>query len=181
MNIQVRKLALEEISLPLFASFQRHQTVKRCWRKDEGSWILKDIAFEENWGPKEKEILVRDLANTTNTGGDVWGAFQQNRLIGFCSVEKGLFGNNGQYAELTSIHVSEESRGMGTGRLLFEKAKTSARSFGAKKLYISGHSSEESQAFYKAMGCREAEEYSQKVVEKEPFDCQLECPLEDTP
>ena len=49
-----------------------------------------------------------------------------------------------------------------------------AKAKGAKKLYISAHSSVESQAFYKAIGCREAEEYSQPHVEKEPCDCQLE-------
>ena len=42
------------------------------------------------------------------------------------------------------------------------------------KLYISGHSAVETQAFYKAMGCVEAKEYNQKHVELEPYDCQLE-------
>lgn len=39
------------------------------------------------------------------------------------------------------------------------------------------HSIVESQAFYRKMGCTEAQEYSQKHVEAEPFDCQLECML----
>ena len=45
------------------------------------------------------------------------------------------------------------------------------------KLYISAHSAVESQAFYKAMGCVEAEVYHQGHVEEEPYDCQLECGL----
>lgn len=49
------------------------------------------------------------------------------------------------------------------------------RTWGEEIIYISAHSSVESQAFYKAMGCVEAEEYSIKHVEKEPCDCQLEC------
>ena len=32
-------------------------------------------------------------------------------------------------------------------------------------------------AFYKSMGCVEAEVYNQKHVEDEPYDCQLECGL----
>ncbi|MEC4272258.1 hypothetical protein VJ923_03670 [Adlercreutzia sp. R25] len=52
-----------------------------------------------------------------------------------------------------------------------------ARERGAGKLYISAHSAAETQAFYKSMGCVEAEVYSQKHVEDEPFDCQLECVL----
>ena len=42
---------------------------------------------------------------------------------------------------------------------------------------ISAHSAVESQAFYKSMGCVEAEVYNQKHVEDEPYDCQLECGL----
>ncbi len=49
-----------------------------------------------------------------------------------------------------------------------------AKAMGAEKLYISAHSSKESQAFYKAVGCVEAEEYNPASVEKEPCDCQLE-------
>lgn len=35
----------------------------------------------------------------------------------------------------------------------------------------------ESQAFYKKMGCVEAEQYNREHVDKEPYDCQLECKL----
>ncbi|MGN0998888.1 MAG: GNAT family N-acetyltransferase, partial [Faecousia sp.] len=72
------------------------------------------------------------------------------------------------------IHVSQECRGRGIGRKLMEASKDWAKGRGAQKLYISAHSSVESQAFYRAMGCREAEEYNRASVEKEPCDCQLE-------
>lgn len=52
-----------------------------------------------------------------------------------------------------------------------------AREKNAKKLYISAHSAVESPAFYKAMGCVEAKEYNAEHVEKEPYDCQLECDM----
>ncbi len=42
-------------------------------------------------------------------------------------------------------------------------------------LYISAHSAVETQAFYKKMGCTEAQQYRQEHVEQEPYDCQLEC------
>ena len=79
--------------------------------------------------------------------------------------------------DLVEIYVSEELRGQGVGKKLFLKAKEWAKQHGAEKLYISAHSAVESQAFYKSMGCVEAREYSAKHVEKEPCDCQLECPL----
>jgi hypothetical protein len=44
-------------------------------------------------------------------------------------------------------------------------------------LYISSHSSEESQAVYRAVGCCEAKEINERLAEEEPYDCQLEFPL----
>ena len=84
------------------------------------------------------------------------------------------FGSKGQYRDLTSLHVSRDKRGHGIGRTLFQKAADWARSRGAEKLYISSHSAVETQAFYRAMGCVEAQEYQYAHVEKEPYDCQLE-------
>ena len=70
--------------------------------------------------------------------------------------------------------MSEDMRGKGIGKQLFLDAACWAREKGAEKLYISAHSAVESQAFYTAMGCRQAEYYHQAHVEAEPFDCQLE-------
>ena len=79
--------------------------------------------------------------------------------------------------DLSSIHVSEDVRGQGIGSRLFYAAKQWAREQGGEALYISAHSSVESQAFYKRMGCAEARQYQAEHVEKEPYDCQLECML----
>jgi len=104
----------------------------------------------------------------------VFGAFEKERLVGFASVENQLFGSRMQYVQLSCIHVSEEWRGKGIGKRLFVIAVEGARRLGAEKLYISAHSSKESQAFYHAMGCIEAIEYNKELAEAEPCDCQLE-------
>ena len=49
-----------------------------------------------------------------------------------------------------------------------------ARRLGADKLYISAHSSKESQAAYRALGCSFAEEINEELAAAEPFDVQLE-------
>ena len=103
--------------------------------------------------------------------------FCEGKLKGFVSAEAELFGGEEGYCDLSSIHVSEDMRKQGIGRALFLAAKTWAKQKGAKKLYISAHSAIESQAFYRSMGCVEANVYHQGHVEKEPFDCQLECIL----
>ena len=59
-------------------------------------------------------------------------------------------------------------------KYIIETAKAGTISRAAEKLYISSHSAVETQAFYRAVGCREAQEYNAEHVEQEPFDCQLE-------
>lgn len=173
-KIKYRKLEVDEINKDLFKDFNRYQRVTKCWRKVENNWVIKDIEFTEEWTSKEYEFLVKCLQNTANTGGVVFAAFNAESLAGFVSVENALFGRQKEYLQLSSIHVTFEGRGMGIGRKLFELAVNSARDMGAKKLYISAHSSIESQAFYKKLGCVEAVEYNEKLVAEEPCDCQLE-------
>lgn len=60
----------------------------------------------------------------------------------------------------------------------FYQACEEARRLGADKLYISAHSSKESQATYKALGCVHAKEINPKLAEEEPCDVQLEYVLD---
>lgn len=174
-QIQYRALCEEEISLSLFQNFIRHQVVTKCWRKENGEWIVKDAPFIDDWSEEEYKILVSCLKNTIISGGLVYGAFYEGKLKGFVSVESEWFGGEREYLDLSSIHVSEDMRKQGIGKALFLAAKEWAKQKGAKKLYISSHSAVESQAFYRAMGCVEARVYHQEHVEREPYDCQLEC------
>lgn len=175
--VQYRALEAEEICPELFRDFIRHQMVTKCWRKENGEWVIRDAPFIDDWTEKEYQILISCLKNTVRTHGLVYAAFCGGKLKGFVSVESGIFGNEQKYCDLSSIHVSEDMRRRGIGRTLFLAAKEWAKQNGAGKLYISAHSAVESQAFYRSMGCVEAKVYHQKHVEEEPYDCQLECCL----
>lgn len=173
--ITYKMITEQELELSLFASFIRRQIVDKCWRRVEGKWCVQSDPFVDDWSEKDYEFLVQCLKNTVKTGGLVMGAFADGKLKGFVSVEAAPLGRKGQYLDLTSIHVSQDMRGSGIGSCLFAEAKMWAKEHGAEKLYISAHSAVESQAFYRAMGCVEAEEYQQEHVVQEPYDCQLEC------
>lgn len=175
--ITCRRLTAPEIDRTLFAGFVRRQEVTRCWRKIGGAWRLRDIAFVDDWSEEDYAFLVTCLQNTVHTGGAVFGAFADGVLKGFASVESAPLGRNGDYRDLSSLHVSQELRGQGIGRRLFALAREFAREQGAQKLYISAHSAAETQAFYRAVGCTEAQEYDPEHTAKEPCDCQLECPV----
>ena len=175
--IQYRELNIDEMNRGLFQDFIRRQKVILCRRKEQGVWVLKREPFIDDWSEEDYQILIQCLKRTVFTGGFVYGAFYNESLKGFVSVESEPFGATGEYLDLSSIHVSEDMRGKGMGKSLFDSAKEWARKKGASKLYISAHSAIETQNFYQAMGCVEAEEYNQKHVEAEPYDCQLECVL----
>lgn len=178
--IQYRSLNEKEICRELFTDFVRHQEVTKCWRREDERWVIKDAPFTDDWGEEEYQFLVQCLRDTVKRGGFVYAAFAEGRLKGFVAVLPELFGGEHRYLDLAAIHVSEDMRKKGIGTRLFHAAKQWAKEKGACKLYISAHSAVESQAFYQAMGCVEAQLYNQAHVEKEPFDCQLEADLGET-
>lgn len=175
--IYYRTLCRDELNRNLFENFIRRQVVTKCWRKENGQWMIKDAPFIDDWSEKDYHQLISHLKTLAGFGGFVYGAFMNGSLKGFVSVGAERIGSRGQYLDLTNIHVSEDMRGKGVGKRLFLSAAEWAADQGAEKLYISAHSAVESQAFYHAMGCVEAEEYNTQHLQEEPFDCQMEYKL----
>ena len=170
----IKKLRMQDCVPELFSKFNRYQEVKRCWRKENGEWLLKDISFIDQWSDEEKANRITGLSYCLQKDGVVLGAFVENDLVGFASIANRIFGSNREYIQLEMLHVSYELRGKGIGKALFRKICKEAKKFDAKKLYISAQSSEETQAFYRLMGCVEAVEINKKLYGEEPFDCHLE-------
>ena len=158
--------------------FVRHQQVKECWRNVDGQWKLVPIEFEENWSIEQCQKIAADVALHMEKDQTAIGVFDGEEVIGFITVSHNIFGNTAKYVELVCFQVSEPYRGMGIGKALFYHACEEARRLGADKLYISAHSSKESQAAYKALGCVHAKEINQKLAEEEPCDVQLEYVLD---
>lgn len=172
--IEYRKIGPEMLKMELFDRFSRRQEVTKCWRREGGRWVVKDISFIDDWDDADHRRVLRQLGDVLAGGGAVWGAFEEGALKGFASVSGRLIGSRGQYAVLEELHVSEDRRRMGLGRELLRRAAESARALGAEKLYISSMSAVESQAFYLSMGCTEAQESDPAHVEREPCDVQRE-------
>ncbi len=174
--IEYRTLSKEAIVPELFAHFRRYQQITSCWVKEEGAWSLRPAPRTiENWDEKQKEFICWCLGNILSEGGMAAGAFLGGELKGIVAVEGVCLGSRNQYLPVAFLHVSQELRGMGIGKTLFAMAKDFAASRGAEKLYISSQPSQETQAFYAAMGCVEAQEYHAAYVEHNPSECQIEC------
>ena len=176
-NFTVKKLTLDNCQLELLENFNRYQEIKRCWRKEDNVWVLKDIAFIEQWGDEKKSKIVAGFKECIKKGGIIIAVYLNDNLIAFSCIENRLFGSKNEYINLDSIQVSYEFRRHGLGRLLFNNSCEEAKILGAKKLYISANSSEETQAFYKFVGCCETAEINRELFEKEPFDVHMEYSL----
>lgn len=93
-------------------------------------------------------------------------------MVGFIGLKKDLVE---PYMILDLMQVSATCRGQGIGRKLFDVGKEEARKAGAEALYISACSSEETIAFYKAMGAELTDCPIKEIAEAEPYDLQMVC------
>lgn len=158
-------------------SFIRHQEVNECWRKIDEKLKLVPLSFVEDWSLKEKRAIAKDITEHMEKDQTAFGAFNSRELIGFITLSHNFFGTTSKYAEVVCFQVSKPYRGKGIGRKLFNMVKEEAKIIGAEKLYISSHSSKESQNAYKSLGCVLAKERNEDLVKEEPFDIQLEYSL----
>ncbi len=177
MDYQYRRLDKYNFTGNSLDDFVRHQTVTECLRKTGSDWKLVPNAFEENWPREQCRKIAEDMARHMDLDQTGFGAFDGGRIIGFATVSHRIFGTAARYAQLVCFQVSEEYRRQGIGRKLFSMACEEARRLGADKLYISAHSSEASQAAYRALGCSFAEEINAELAAAEPFDVQMEYKL----
>lgn len=173
-DIVYLKLTAENFSRNSLDDFIRHQEVKECRRFIDGEWKYIKNEFTEDWDLNKRREVADTICNGINTNQTAYGAFSEQKLIGYAVISNELFGSQKQYSELVLFHVSEPFRHMGIGGQLFRHICNEARKIGAKKLYISAHSSKESQTAYQKLGCIHAEEINTEIAENEPFDVQME-------
>ena len=178
MSVQVviKRLTRANLRADSLDGFIRHQEVNECWRFVAGEWRLCPIVFTEHWDHARLRAEAKDILHAIDAEFPVIGAFSGDQIIGYAMLGE-LLGSQQQYMELVSFHVSAPYRGQGIGRQIFSAICDEARALGADKLYISAHSSRESQAAYCALGCIHAQEVDAAHADAEPCDVQMEYTL----
>ena len=174
IKYQYRKLDNHNFTAHSLDDFVRRHMVAECRRKTGSDWKLLPNVYEENWSQVQCRKIAEEVLRDINLDQTGFGAFDCGRIIGFATVSHRIFGAAARYVQLVYLQISERYRRQGIGRRLFSLACEEARRLGADKLYISAHSSKESQAAYRALGCSLAEEINEELAAAEPFDVQLE-------
>ncbi|MGX8686201.1 MAG: GNAT family N-acetyltransferase [bacterium] len=173
-EIHYQRLNADNFTAHSLDDFVRRQTVIESWRWINKDWKLVPNVFEENWPLVQCREIAEDMVHHINLDQTGFGAFDGERIIGFATVSHHIFGAAAVYVQLVCFQISEGYRRQGIGRKLFSLACEEARLLGADKLYISAHSSKESQAAYRALGCTPAKEINEGLAAAEPYDVQME-------
>lgn len=173
-NIVIEKLNDNNFNSNSLDDFIRYQEVKECWRFVGEEWTLVTNEFIENWDLKKRREIADSICKHFGSEWTAYGAFSEKKIVGYIVLSNKRFGSNDQYLELVLFHVSQPFRRMGIGTRLFRTICREAKLSGAEKMYISAHSSKESQAAYRKLGCVNAEEINREIAENEPFDVQME-------
>ena len=173
--MEIKELFYKDMNNDILKNFNRYQEIAKCWRKENDSWILKDVYYIDDWDNNEKlDRIISMRENVQNGHARFFAAFIDGEIVGFSYLRTNLFGKHNEYMNLGKFHISKDFRNQGIGKSLFKITCSAAKSMGAEKLYISAHSAEEPMAFYRNIGCTDAVEINHELADDEPFDCQLE-------
>lgn len=177
-KIVFRDLLVEECDR--ISEIDPSQWIEKVWRNIDGEYQLITINYmEESW-PDDYEKYRDNLKETIKAGGAAIGAFDdQQKLVGFVTLNNEFFGQTAKYLLLDSMFVSRQQRNLGIGKKLFQMCAIKAREWGADKLYLCAASSEDTIAFYHALGCVAAKEINQELFESDQRDIQLEYELRE--
>ena len=174
-QFEVVEISNDKISLNMLDRFTRKQIVKQRFSLENGKEQIEKVSFIDDWNAERKQKIIEHyFVNATDNFGYNAGIYSDSNLIAFLSLDCNAIGLEGEYIQLTMLHVSQEFRNKGLGKILFQHAIEKAELVGAKKLYLSAHSAYESQLFYRNQGCLEAKWIYPIAKELEPYDIQME-------
>lgn len=169
--IDIALLTEKNFSESMLDSYERRQEVKKVYRKQDDRYVLVEQPYVEDWDLEQRRQIAGKIIGKDYI---TYIARKDQRVVGFIGLAKQLVGER---MILDMMQVSCECRGTGIGRRLFEIGKQEALKAGAKELYISACSSEETIAFYKAMGAEITDTPIKHLAEAEPFDVQMICKI----
>jgi predicted N-acetyltransferase YhbS len=170
MNIRL----LQRAEIPLIWQIDRREIVENIYVRQAGKLILKPDFFDiQGWPPGEAELYTPILLDCYERGGTFCGAFENDKLVGVAILESKMIGFQHDTLQLKFLHVSRDFRKHGIASKLFKRTVEKARTFGAKKLYISATPSENTINYYLGLGCELAPEIDPELFALEPEDIHL--------
>jgi len=148
--------------------------IKRAWRNVNGTMQWIELNWLDEEYPDGYENHHNGLKATFEGGGFAIGAFANDCMVGFISVNRDIFGVQFKHVLLDQLFVDNKHQGQGIGKELFRLAVEKAKEWDVDKFYICAGSSEDTLGFYKSLGCVPAAEINKKLAANDVNDLQLE-------
>jgi GNAT superfamily N-acetyltransferase len=160
------------------AEIDRSERITQQYKWRHGRLELVDVdVHAPRWGePGEHTIeYYRDSWQPAlDAGGALFGAFEEDLLVGFAIYDPGR--RDGP-PKLAALYVSGEHRGRGVGRLLTVEVVRAARADGARRLYVSATPTRATVDFYLACGFAPLSTPDARLFALEPDDIHMEVTL----
>lgn len=172
--VTIELLSPENFPVGALDAYERKQQVQRVYRKTGTGYALVEHPYTEDWTSEQKRSVEGVLRGKRHL---TYLALDNGRVAGFISLKR--IPVNG-FLIVDQMQVSAPYRGQGIGRRLFEMGIAEAKKAGVQGLYISACSSEETIAFYRAMGAELTDVPIRELAEAEPFDLQMICRIGET-
>ena len=172
--LNYRELTAEEAEL--IKQIDATHFIKNVWRMNDDSkkYELTEINWTDYELPNGLDWHLNRFQEIFLSGGKAFGCFEENKLVGYVTLNAEIFGMHEKYVLLDQLFVSKDYRSRGIGKELITLCKKQAAAFGAEKIFLCAGSAENTIAFYKKIGCQHATEINQELYEEDPRDIQLE-------
>jgi predicted N-acetyltransferase YhbS len=171
--VEIRRLGRHEVGEVW--SIDRAERIEHVYVQRENRLVLIPQRHDmKGWPPGEPEKYGPLLLDCFDHGGTFYGAFDRGRLVGAAVLEGRFIGCLADRLQLPFLHVSQSHRGTGLGGRLFSLLVEAAQRLGARQLYISSTTTENTVRFYLRRGCRPTDEIDAALFAIEPEDLHLE-------
>lgn len=169
----IKELSCEDLTTAFLNGFKHNQSWNKQWIKKNKSWLLQDCEISREWDKEKRKWIPTYLLEQISRGGTAIGAYIKDKLVGFCCVDGVL---RDGYANMTMLFVDDNYKRLCIGKKLFFAITEKAKMVGAEKLFISAIPSQDTVAFYIAMGCKDATHFPNEFLDS-PNDRYLELEL----
>jgi len=165
---------LEKSELKLLSEIDRKEIVNEVYYfRDNKLEIVNEFYNIEGWILEELHDYINRLEDIYDRNGTIYGAFDNNTIVGLGALESKFIGKNNDQLKLDMLYISSNYRKKGIGKNLVNLLCEKAKELGAKSLYISATPFKNTVNFYFAVGAKLTDEINKELYELEPYDIHM--------
>ncbi|MCL2775011.1 MAG: GNAT family N-acetyltransferase [Oscillospiraceae bacterium] len=148
--MNIKKLNIDECEL--FSSIDRSEKIRAAWQINKDRVRSLDFTYLDIEGYGfYATTCIEILRKVINQGGIVYGAFEDNRIVGIASVLPVSEKADG-FSVLVSVDVSSEYRRKGIGHSLIDKCAEHSKSVNCSTMLVASNPYESTIKFFKSYG-----------------------------